>query len=140
MSRAAFIDALTGDAGLNNLGLDDESIFHNWSSEERPTSTGPFIILRYGPTNRPMFNGELKSPERVTLWVHIPLQITNDYTEIIEILDRVDTVLKELRDTPGSDGYTLSFVDIGGRSGDLVDDGFGTITKNADYELHSTKS
>jgi hypothetical protein len=140
MSRAAFHDALCNDSELNSFGLDDDSIFHNWSSEELPREDGPFIILRWGRTPAPMFNGEVKGPESVRVWVHWPIKLTNDFFKIINILDAVDRVVKELRDVAGVDGYTLSFVTIGDRSEDFTDDGFGTITKNAEYQLFSVKS
>ena len=140
MSRTAFYDELIADPDLNSLGLDENTIFHNFSSEERPTDDGPFIIIRWGTQNPPMFNGEVKGVQNLRLWVHWPIQRTNDHIKLIEILDRIDDLVKELRDIPGSDGYTLSFVDIGGRSEDLVDDGFGTITKNSEYYLHLSKS
>lgn len=140
MSRRAFIEALWDDAELNSIGLTRDTIFHNWSSEERPTDQGPFIILRWGVTPPGFFNGEVKAPESLRVWVHWPIQVTNDFSKIIGVLDRVDDVVRELRDVNGNDGYTLSFVEIGGRSEDITDDAFGTITKNADYKLHSTRN
>ena len=140
MSRAAFIEALYSDSDLNDVGLDEDTIFHNFSSEERPSDTGPFAILRWGIRPPPRFGGTVKSPETVRIWIHWPIQVTNDYQKIVSIFDHIDDLTKELNDVPGSDGYTLSFVTIGGRSEDLIDDGFGTITKNAEYELHSQRS
>lgn len=136
--RAAFAESLWADPVLNGFGLTDETIFHNYSSEERPTDTGPFVIMRYGTQNRPVFR-DVKSPEPVTVWVHWPIELTNDYEKIIKILDQIDKVADGIRDVSAHDDYVLGFVEIGGRSGDLVDDGFGTITKNADYQLHSQK-
>lgn len=136
--RAAFAEALFVDPYLNSLGMDDDSIFHNYSSEERPRDDGPFVIMRYGAQNRPVFR-DVKSPEPVTVWVHWPIELTNDYEKLIKILDRIDEVAKEINDLPAHDDYVLAFVETGGRSADLVDDGFRTITKNADYQLHSQK-
>jgi hypothetical protein len=136
--RAAFAEALYVDPYLNSLGMNDDSIFHNYSSEERPRNDGPFIIMRYGAQNRPVFR-DVKSPEPVTVWVHWPIELTNDYEKLIKILDRIDDVANEISDQTAHEGYTLAFVEIGGRSADLIDDGFKTITKNADYQLHSQK-
>lgn len=137
-ARAAFAESLWADPVLNAAGLNDDTIFHNYSSEERPRDDGPFVIMRYGAQNRPAFR-DVKSPEPVTVWVHWPIVLTNDYEKLIKILDRIDEVAGEIRDVPAHDDYILSFVEIGGRSADLVDDGFATITKNADYQLHSQK-
>lgn len=139
MSRAAFFEAISTHSRLNDLGLTEDTIFHNYSSEERPSDTTPFIILRWGSNERPPFQ-KVKAPEHLTLWVHWPADLTNDYTKLITILDEIDDVAGDLRDLPGTDGYTLSFVEIGGRSGDFHDTGFNTITKNANYQLHSQRS
>lgn len=139
MSRAAFFDALVNDTVLNGFGITDETVFHNYSNDERPSDTGPFIILRWGEQDAPFFEN-MKSPERVTVWVHWPKELTNDYTRLIKILDQIDNVVLELRDVPGSDDYTLSFVTLGSRSGDFFDDGFDTITKNANYEVYTRLS
>lgn len=139
MSRAAFFDALVNDSSLNDLGINDNTVFHNYSSEERPVDDGPFIILRWGEQARPLWQ-EVKAPVALRLWVHWPIQKTNDFTKLIKILDQIDSVVSNIRDVPGEDDYTLSFVQIGDRSIDLVDDGFDTITKNAGYELFSVQS
>ena len=135
--RGAFIDALVADPILNGYGVNDDTVFHNWSSEERPANTTPFLILRWGTQDRPKFSGEVKSPVNLTIWVHWPKEITNDYTKIETVLDQIDVVVKDIRDLPGTEGETISFVTIGGRSGDYVDDGFNTITKTGDYEIYS---
>lgn len=143
MSRAAFFDALVGSSVLNGFGLNDDTVFHNWSSEERPTDATPFVILRWGTQNQPVFadpDSRVRAPEPVTVWVHWPKERTNDYTKLIKVLDEIDNVVDDLRNVPGSDGYTLSFVTIGGRSGDDVDDGFNTIIKTGDYQVYSRPS
>lgn len=139
MSRAAFFNALISNPILNAIGLTQDTIFHNYSSEERPSDSTPFVIFRWGDTLAPRWQ-TVKSPEQLTIWIHWPAELTSDYSKLINIFDEIDSVAKNLRDVPGSDGYTLSFVTIGGRSGDLFDEGFNTITKNASYELHSRRS
>lgn len=139
-TRGAFLDALVADLVLNGYGINDDTAFHNWSSEERPSDSTPFIILRWGTQDRPLFGGEVKQPVRLTIWVHWPKEVTNDYEKLEKVLDQIDNVVKEIRDLPDPSGETISFVTIGGRSGDYVDDGFNTITKTGDYELYSRAS
>jgi len=134
--RGPFLDALVADPILNGYGVNDNTVFHNWSSEERPSDSTPFLILRWGTQDAPLFGGEVKSPIRLTIWVHWPREVTNDYTKLEKVLDQIDVVVKEIRDLTGTEGETISFVTIGGRSGDYVDDGFNTITKTGDYELY----
>lgn len=150
MSRAAWFDALAESSYLNLLGIKDDlnvdghpTLLHNYTSEERPSNTGPFVILRWGGTPPPRNQDPdviVKSPETVNVWVHWPKELSNDYNDLNKILDEIDSVARAVRDRPGNDGYTLSFVQIGDRSGDFLDDGFNTITKNAAYQIHSRKS
>lgn len=141
MSRAAFFDALVGNPELNGYGINEDTVFHNWSNEERPTDNTPFVILRWEDEAKPIWGSEReRGPRNLTLWVHWPLQVTNDFSKINAVLDKIDDVVVDLRDVAGSDGYTLSFVQLGGRSPDLVDDGFETITRNASYQIYSVPS
>lgn len=150
MSRAAFFDSLVENTYLNSIGLHDDladdgrpTVLHNYSSEERPSDTTPFLILRWQGNDRPISQDPdypVKPFETVTVWAHWPKELSNDYNDLNKILDEIDSIARTIRDRPGSDGYTLSFVQIGGRSGDFLDDGFQTITKNAAYEIHSRKS
>lgn len=136
MSRNATFEILANTSDLNALGINRDSIWHNWTLEERPNSTGPFVILQWGAQDAPPFQQEpTKSPERLSLWIHFPKEDSEDFTQIQRVLDRIDTALFDARDVPGSDGYTLSFVRATGRSGDLNDTGFNTISKNAGYEI-----
>lgn len=141
MSRAAFFDALISDPILNGYGFNSDTVFHNWSSEERPTDTTAFAILRWGDEGAPIWGGEPeRGPRQLTLWVHFPRELTTDFDRVNRVLDRIDVVARELRDVAGEDDYTLSFVKVGGRSGDLLDDGFNTITRNGSYEIYQVQS
>jgi hypothetical protein len=136
MSRNATFEVLATNADLNALGITRDSIWHNWTLEERPNPTGPFVLLQWGAQDPPPFQQEpVKSPERLSLWLHFPKELNEDFTQIQRTLDLCDTALYTARDVVGSDGYTLSFVRATGRSGDLDDTGFNTISKNAGYEI-----
>jgi hypothetical protein len=136
MSRAAVFEALVNDSVLNGLGINENSVFHNYSLEERPIAFGPFIILRWGDTDRPPWAG-VKAPVRLVLWAHLPLEVTTDFSRLEKILDACDNALKSVEDVSGSDGYTVTCVRATGRSGDFKDDGFQTISKNSGYEVLS---
>jgi hypothetical protein len=147
MSRAAFFDALAQDEWLNSIGVKDDpdmpTLCQNYSSEERPSNGKPFVILRWNGQARPPWqdpDAPTKSPDTVTVWAHWPKELSNDYNDVIKILDRVDDIVRLLRDVNGSDGYTLNFVTIGSRSGDFLDNGFNTISKNANYEVHTRRT
>lgn len=139
MSRAAFFDALVSDSELNGFGFNSDTVFHTWSNEERPTNNTAFAILQWGTEAAPLWGGEIeRGPRQLTVWVHFPKELTTDFDKVNVVLDRIDAVARELRDVVGEDSYTLSFVKVGGRSGDLLDDGFNTITRNGSYEIYQT--
>lgn len=139
MSRAAFFDAIAQDSTLNGLGINNATVFHNWAKEERPTATGPFVCLQWANEAKPVWGSEPeRGPRELTAWVHVPLEITNDFNEVTAVMNAIDAVADGLRDVAGSDGYTLSFVRLGGRSGDLTDDKMNTITRNAGFSIYQT--
>lgn len=145
MSRAAVFDALVNSAALNDLGIDENSVFHNYNLEQRPISyAGPFVILRWETSDPPVFRdsdaGDVKSPMRLTIWANYPVEMTNDFARLDNVLDLCDSALAGLRDTEGTDGYTVTHVRAMGRSSDLQDDGFQTITKNSGYEVLARRS
>lgn len=134
MSRAAVFETLANDSQLNSLGINRDSIFHNFSLEERPIATGPFVILRWGTQDAPYWQ-TVKAPERLTVWAHWPLEMTEDYMKLQAMLDNCDAALTGVQDVVGVDGNTLSFVRMTGRSSDFKDDGFNTISRNAGYDV-----
>lgn len=144
MSRSAFFNELVVDPVLNGMGINEDTVFHNWSNEERPTNSTPFIILRWGGQGEPIFRdddeGDVEAPETVTVWAHWPMEVTNDFERLVKILDAVDDCVKGMRDVPGNDGRVLSFVRRGSRSADFTDSGFNTITKNSTYQVFSRRS
>ena len=140
MSRAAIYDSLINDPDLINAGLNENLICVNYNNDERPSVSQPFAILRWGPMGAPLFGQNVRAAESLTIWVHFARELSSDYGRLISLLDVFDSTLSGLGDVAGDDGYTLSFVRVGDRSGDLVDDGFNTITKYANYQVFSRKS
>jgi hypothetical protein len=137
MSQAVIFDTLTQDDALNDLGIDDKSVFPNYSFTERPRSTkGVFIILRW--EEEPVAFSRVRGPRVLTIWVHSVIENgIGDFTPINQILDAVDDAILDpaLQDTVGTDGYTLTCVRATGRGGDMEDDGFKTLTRNSAYEV-----
>lgn len=134
MSRVAVFETLATSPELAEFGITRERIFPNWSREERPVPTGPWIILRWGGISNTLWQ-TVKEPQRLMIWVHIPIEITNDFSLVENILDACDTTLARMWDVEGEDGYTVTGVRIGGRSNDFKDNGFQSITKNGSYEV-----
>ena len=137
MTVRAIFDTLTSDPELNTLGVTQATVFEAQSVDERPVHHGPFVILKweestiYTQTYTGMQNGIPRAPRVLQVWVHIPLDDTREYDLIDQILNRIDDVLDAMEHVPGLDGYTVTVARKAGRSGNLVDEGFKTITRNA---------
>lgn len=69
--------------------------------------------------------------EEVQIWVH---DSSGSYKRIDEILNRLKAFMSDLRPTRayGSDGIVLEWL---GKSGDLFDDEWNTLTRHHDYQL-----
>ena len=141
MSRAAIETLLETDTTL--AGLDEVSsyIFNQHDIVERPRHDGVFIVLRweestvFSQTYTGMNDGIGRAPRVLTVWVHSPIEVSTDFEFIDEILDRIDQLFSPIEHLEGSDGYTVTQVQFAGRSGDLKDEGFMTVTRNATYSV-----
>lgn len=134
MSRAAVFTALTTDPTLNLLGITESTVFPNWASKERPSSTGPFLILRW---QEDTLQVNLEGPRILEVWAHIPMEISTDYGRIDEILYFVTQALIGLVHKPGADGFTVTSVDYQGKSPDFYDSAYNTINRNASFGVLS---
>lgn len=138
MSRAVIFDALTGSAALAAAGVPSDRVFPNYAMDQVPTRKGLFIVYRWGNSSRPF--GRVSGPRSLEVWVHCPKQMGSSFGPVDRALDVVDDILGGLLQQEGSDGVTVTSVSPTGRSGDLYDDGFETITRNASYEVLARKS
>lgn len=138
MSRSAIIEALYEDSGLTSLGVEQDSILQGQGLLERPTDRSPFILLNWQEQAQNPF-GNVKAPRTLVVWVHYPSEVTNDYSKIDSILDRVENVLVGLEDVSGDDGHSVTCVRSTGRSSDLKDEGLQTFCRYAAFQVLSRK-
>lgn len=138
MSRAAIFYALTHDATLTTLGINANTVFPNYSLDKRPVDNGAFLILRWAEDGSPVF-GDVKPPRGLDIWAHYPSKKSSDHAHIDTILDACDSVLTNMYDVAGSDGYKVTCVRAKGRSRDLKDESFETITRFATYDVLARK-
>lgn len=131
-------EALTGDATLETQGITDGRVLELQSVDERPFDTGYFIIINWQESSS--FSSLIsnqsampKMPRVMTIWVHSPLDSGRDYRQIDKILNRIDTLLLPIEQQKGTDDIRVTCVTRQGRSGNLIDDGWKTITRNATY-------
>ena len=123
MSRAAMFNLVAGvtqntDAVYENNSIDtpQQRPFVNLRWEEKPKSFG--------------FHGR----ERMSIRVH---DEPGSYDRIRQSLDEIRDAVTSAVHVDGGDGETITQCDWEGRSADLYDDGFGTITKYDTYTVVS---
>lgn len=136
-------EALSNDEKLQTLGINSESIFELQSVDERPNKDC-FLIANWQESFPTFFgsqNNEVNAPRTLILWVHQPWDITRSFNKIDSVLNAIDNVLMGLEQQLGSDNIRVSCINKQGRSGNLVDDAWKTIARNATYRvLYDEKS
>lgn len=139
MTAQAVFDTLAGDSYLAGLGITEDRIFEIQSIDERPVHSGPFMVFKweesvvYTSAYTASLNGIDRSPRTLQVWIHIPWDESREFNLIDTILNRVDVLLDGMEHVAGPDGYTVTLARKSGRSGNLRDEGFKTITRNAIY-------
>lgn len=141
MSRAAIEILLQNDATLAGYGVAQNAIFNQHDIDERPRNDGPFIVIRWEESTfftqsyTGMTNGLDRAPRMLTLCVHSPLEVSTDFDAIDHIIDRIDEMFKEVEQLDGPDGNTITTIRNSGRSGDLKDEEWMTVYRNAAYAV-----
>lgn len=104
------------------------------SATDTPIRTDLFAVVTYG-IEEPSFGTVAVS--NVTVWVHMPKEIERSYRRVDPILDRIISLMAEATQVHGADGYVLSSASPRGKSADLYDDGYQTLTKSALFRVAS---
>ena len=126
-ARAAVVSLLEGDAALVDLGF---STVYGSNAVDTPAED-KFTILRWEEEDQQIQN---HGPQRLSVWLHDRDQ---DYAAIDKGLRRIRQILDGAIHVAGVDGWTLTCSDWRGDSQDLVDDGFGTQTRNSAFDVVS---
>lgn len=143
MKPIIIYEKLSSNSVLNSLGINGNSIFELQSLDERP-NLSCFLVINWQDSTQNFFNSQsfnLNIPRTMTLWVHQPWDITRDYSIIDKALNEVDKELLSLEQNLGTDSIRVSCVDKISRSGNLMDEAWKTIARNATYRvLYDEKS
>lgn len=140
MKPSILYEALAGDSELENLGITDDRIQESQSIDSRPFDIGYFITIS---SEEPLFSPVTvleRGPRTFVIAVHTSKEYTRDYTTIDDILFRIREIFSGLEDVTGQDGCRVSQVRCRGLSGNLADDGWKTITRNATYGVLYSES
>lgn len=131
-AHAAVLGLLAYDPVLQSVyGLNLNNIWPAQSVDVVPRKK-PFIILRW--EEETLQRGGFGRREVLTVWAHEARESSTDYGRINEILDRVEEILMGSIHISGVDGV-LTQVTYNGRSGELNDEGYKTITRNAAFTV-----
>ncbi len=131
-AHAAVLGLLAYDPVLQSVyGINLNKIWPAQSVDTVPRKN-PFILLRW--EEETMQKGGFGRREVLTVWVHEARESSTDFGRINEILDRVEEILMGAISVSGVDGV-LTQVTYNGRSGELNDEGYKTITRNAAFTV-----
>lgn len=132
MRPSLLFEVLVDDAELQSLGITSGRIKESQSIDSRPFADGYFVTINMEEST--IANAAIaRGPRNCTFAVHHSADIDRDYGPITDILNRIDRLVLSIEDDTGSDGVRVSVVRRGGRSGNLLDEGWNTITRTATY-------
>ena len=126
-ARAALHSLIATDPVLLTIGL--EKVYATNSVDTPPEQF--FIVVRWDNVTRAF---KTKGSQRVSVWVH---DKQRDYGRINKALKRLKELLPGTVHREGSDGWILTLAEWEGEGPDLVDGGFHTITRYADFTVVS---
>lgn len=114
-------------------GITTSRVVELQSVDQRPFDDGSFIVLNWQESST--YGVLLRAPRVLTVWVHSPLDRGRDYRILDKILNRIDDILLSLEQFKGTDNVRITCVNKLGRSGNLIDEGWKTIARNATYRV-----
>lgn len=132
MMPNVIVQTLAGDTILAALGVTADRIRESQSWDERPND-GYFLSINFEEMTFSGISAISKGPRICTVAVHHPWDADRDFYTLTSILNRVDELLLPLESVAGSDGLRVTVIRRQGRSGNLTDEGWKTITRTATY-------
>lgn len=123
-ARAALYELISGDA---DLAL--ENVYPTNSVDTAPEDW--FAVITWG-VSTPSYG--TTGADQVQIWLH---DKQHDYGRINAGLTRLKNLLLATVAREGADGIVLSVAEWNGESQDLRDDGYGTVTRYAEFRTIS---
>lgn len=117
---------------MNAYGFDRDNMYGS-NATDTPEQK-KFIVVSVGDTVKSFTT---KGYEFYTIWVHQQRYEGITYTDIKKTLQRITELLVDAEPTTGEDDRVFTGASWNSNSPDLVDDGYGTITKNATFRVAS---
>lgn len=129
--RVWLFETLAGHAGVAALLNDPDTDIYGAGGIDSPPVARPFIEIRAGTKIRGPFPGV--SQQYATIWVH---DAPGDYMLIDSLIEQIkDALSGSSREASVSetDGVSCRWMSD---SQELADDGYGTITRNTQFQLN----
>jgi hypothetical protein len=131
MEPRALFEILSINPSLNNLGINDTRIFELQSLDKRPLDDGYWLVINCEEWQPNFITNN--SPRNITIWAHTPKDKTRSYVGIGYIMNAVKNAMLEIENVEGTDAITIQQCRLMGRSGNLIDPGWNTLTQNATF-------
>lgn len=125
--------SINSDATLTTLLGGPGRILESQSVDARPKDDGYFLTLSFSETLMSSVSAISKGPRTLEVNVHHPMDIDRDYAKIDKIINRIDVIYLGMENFSGSDNVRITKIRRIGRSGNDVDEGWRTITRQATY-------
>jgi hypothetical protein len=134
------LDKIAHDDELTALGITPSRIKELDGIDKRPFDSGYFIVTRWLDQDlHPTIN---RGPRDLMVWVHSPKERNRNFLIHERILERindiwcwVEGVSEGIAGQTGRDGVRVTSVKRRGQSGNLDDEGWKTIARNATFSV-----
>jgi hypothetical protein len=124
---------LANDSELFKLGINSTRVIESQSVDERPFNDGYFITVAFEELLLASPSKLSRGERTVTVAVHRNWEIDRDFSSIDKILNRIDILLLNVENESGTDGVRVTSIRRSGRSGNMADEGWKTITRTSTY-------
>lgn len=130
-ARGSVFQLLSNDVELAGLGVQNT---YGANSVDAPAED-LFLIIRFEDKQRAFGR---RGAERMAVWAHD--SSGGDYGRIDAVLERVKDLVESVVHHEGPDGWTLTTATWAQDGPDLVDDGYKTVTRWAEFAVVSRKN
>lgn len=131
MRPQLIFDILDGDSVLSDLGV---ATIRESQSVDFRLNGDYFLTIKMEEEIAPP--GVIPfGPRMMTIAVHHSWDKDRDYGPLSVILNRIDELLLPIEQQTGGDGVRVAQVKRGSRSGNMVDEGYKTITRWSTYRV-----
>lgn len=135
MMPSLIYELLSSDSNLIDMGVD--GVYESQSLDSRPPGIC-FITVNFEESD--LFIPIKHGPRNTTIAVHIPWDVSRDYTGVTQVLGEITNILTDIDCQKGNDDVLVSQVRLRGLSGNLTDEGYRTITRTATYGVSYQES